>query len=366
MPSWPARQKIIDPPDPTPTPEPATATPTATSGPSGCVNLVVNGGWEETGGWRYGTTPFSARVVSSPVHAGEHALQQGIPASEANRAAHSSAFQEVTIPADAESVELRYWARPGGSGDGVDFREVRLLTPSYGNLAQIDRDTTTGDNQWHEKVFDLSAYRGQTVVLYFNVYNDGNNSQIWIYVDDVALLSCSETLPADTPTPTSIPTSTSATSIPTVTPIVTPTATVPITATVTPTATIVPIGTPSPGPVAVSPASIDLDLRQSESKTAITFDDGGVAQPWRSESSADWISLPHKQGRTDETLQVVVVPAALPGPGQTGEMTPTTALTATSSVSITFSAISNTSHVDITVTYGPLEHTFIPVVSGAD
>ena len=353
--------ETIDPPAPTPTPEPATATPTTTPGPSGCVDLVINGGWEETGGWRYGTTPFSARVVSTPVHAGEHALQQGIPTSAADRTAHSSAFQEVTIPADAESIELRYWARPGGNGDGVNFREVRLLTPGYGNLAQIDRDTTTGDNQWHEKVFDLSAYRGQTVILYFNVYNDGNNSQLWTYVDDVALLACSEILPSDTSTPTSTPALT-----PTSTPIVTPTATMPITATITPTATVVPTGTPSPGPVTVSPASIDLDLRQGESKAAITFDDGDVAQLWQAESSANWISLSQKQGRTDETLQVVVVLAALPGPGLTGEMTPTTALTATSSISITFPAISDTAHVGITVTYGPLEHAFIPAVSGVD
>ena len=69
--------ETIDPPAPTPTPEPATATPTATPGPSGCVDLVVNGGWEGIGGWRYGTTPFSARVVSSGIWLGLHGRRTG-------------------------------------------------------------------------------------------------------------------------------------------------------------------------------------------------------------------------------------------------------------------------------------------------
>lgn len=122
--------------------------PTATPWPDGCVNLIFNGGWEDDGSWRYGTTPFSVRVIPSPVHSGERALRQGIPDGAANLAAHSSTLQEVTIPVGVETEELRYWVMPGGDGDGVDFREVRLLTSSYENLAQTHRDVASGNDQY--------------------------------------------------------------------------------------------------------------------------------------------------------------------------------------------------------------------------
>jgi hypothetical protein len=39
-------------------------------------------------------------------------------------------------------------------------------------------------------VFDLSAWRGRTFQLYFNVYNDGLGGMAQMYLDDVALVVC--------------------------------------------------------------------------------------------------------------------------------------------------------------------------------
>ena len=44
------------------------------------------------------------------------------------------------------------------------------------------------------RTYDLTAYRGQTVVLYFNVYNNGTGTQLWNYVDKAELGSCSDNL----------------------------------------------------------------------------------------------------------------------------------------------------------------------------
>jgi hypothetical protein len=175
-------------PTPTVTPQP-TATPTPD--PGSCTNLLVNGDFETVGGWSFGSTPYPARYVTSPVYSGLRAAGLGIPSGIANRLAHSSAYQRVTIPADAPApVVLRFARYMGGTADGVDYREALLLNSSLGYLASLERSYATGDNRWVLRTFDLTAYRGRTIYVYFNVYNNGTGAQMWNTVDRVSLGSC--------------------------------------------------------------------------------------------------------------------------------------------------------------------------------
>jgi len=45
---------------------------------------------------------------------------------------------------------------------------------------------------WRQASFDLSPYRGQTLVLYFEVYNDDTAAgpRAWLFLDDVSIQSC--------------------------------------------------------------------------------------------------------------------------------------------------------------------------------
>jgi len=44
---------------------------------------------------------------------------------------------------------------------------------------------------WTHHTFDLTAYKGQTIVLYFNVYNNGiDNLKAAMYLDDVSVQVC--------------------------------------------------------------------------------------------------------------------------------------------------------------------------------
>lgn len=178
-----------------PTPVPtatATATPTATPDPNGCTNnLLLNGDFETTGSWSFGSTPYPAAYVTSPVYSGLRAVRQGIPRGVTNVRAHSSTYQRVTIPADAPApVLLRFMRRAGGSADGVDYREALLLNSSLGYLATLERSYAAGDETWTERRYDLTAYRGRTLYVYFNVYNDGAGQQMWTNIDRVILGSC--------------------------------------------------------------------------------------------------------------------------------------------------------------------------------
>jgi hypothetical protein len=177
-------------PTPTPTFTP-TPLPTSTPDPGGCTNLLINGDFEAATGWSFGSTPYSARYVTAPIYSGQRAVSQGLPPGVTNRVAHSSAFQKITIPADAPApVVLRFARYNGGAADGVDYRETLLLNSSYGYLASLERSKVAGDNKWVERTFDLTAYRGRIVVVYFNVYNNGKGSQMWNAIDKVSLGSC--------------------------------------------------------------------------------------------------------------------------------------------------------------------------------
>ncbi len=189
---------------PTPTITP-TATPTATPTglPTGCTDLLVNGGFESSGGWVYGGTPAKAKLVSSPIYTGTQSLQMGIPLGSGNVLAHSTAYQTIVLPSNADELILRYWEQVGGGGDGTDYRETLLLTTNYGPVATLERTSQAAiGTEWRERSFDLAAYAGRTLVLYLNVYNNGSGNQIWRYVDQVAVLACNGATATPTPTPT--------------------------------------------------------------------------------------------------------------------------------------------------------------------
>lgn len=223
-----------------------------------CQNLLLNGDWEGSGGWLFGPTPARGTVVETPVHGGTHAVRLGVADGSTNVFAHSTAYQRVTIPANAQTVTLTYWEKAGGGSDGVDYREILLLRTNYTTLRQVERTSERGNDQWSARSFDLSTFRGQTVVVYFNVFNNGGGTRMVNYVDDIALTSCDSAgeQPTSTPTgsatatpmPSATPTGTS-TPVPTNTPTntgqptATPTATA--TATASPTSTATATATPT-------------------------------------------------------------------------------------------------------------------------
>ena len=97
----------------TPTPETPTPTPeTPTPPPSGCENLIVNGGFEKEGvAWLLPNTQYPARYTNAVAYAGEASMRTGINLAD-NVYSYSSAWQPVEIPDDATSVELTFFYKP--------------------------------------------------------------------------------------------------------------------------------------------------------------------------------------------------------------------------------------------------------------
>jgi len=194
----------------------------------GCQELVLDGGFESGTAWTLNPSAVPAAYVDHPIRSGQFAVQLGMVDDEFSGAAYSSLQQEVTLPASAQSVTLRFHVYPLSEPiAGADEQYLALLDPATLSKLAVPWRTLSDGQTWSEQIIDLGAYRGQTLVLYFNVYNDGSGGVTAMYLDDVSLQAC--TAPTPTPTPTITPTATATPS---------PTATPPPTSTATPTPTV--------------------------------------------------------------------------------------------------------------------------------
>jgi len=208
-----------------------------------CQELLVNGGFENEDGWVLGVTPLTPQYATYKWHSGDRSLALGI-VQGGNVQSYSSARQTVTIPGDAGKVTLSAWVYAMADGAvTTDYMELALLSADGGTILDKPWYSRNDSRTWNQMTFDLSRWRGYTLQIYFNVYNDGLGGTAGMFLDDVSLVACPAVTSTPSPQPSTLtPTSTATAppASPTITPIV-------VTATHTPwivTATF----TPTPGP----------------------------------------------------------------------------------------------------------------------
>ena len=191
-----------------------------------CTELIADGGFETGGAWQLGPNPIMAQYVTYTRHGGNRALALGIT-SGANVESYSSARQTVTIPPAATPTTLSFWFYAmAGSPATTDYMEVVVLDATGSSILAKPWYSHNDSRLWNQMSFDLTPLQGQTVQIYFNVYNDGVGGKAAMFLDDVSLQACA---PGGTPTPTGTaaptasPTGTAAaTTTPTITPSPTP------------------------------------------------------------------------------------------------------------------------------------------------
>ncbi|MBX3050881.1 MAG: hypothetical protein KF753_05370 [Caldilineaceae bacterium] len=201
----------------------ATATPIVTTPPpptdvpTGCVNVLENGGFEQplgsSTGWLPGHVDPVGAVLSSEQAEGVRSIQLGNPPGVGTRdvVSYSSIRQLVDIPATALTAKLS-WRDQSRSQEGPsdnplppqDRQELILLHPNLDTKAVVRRWRENVPS-WQERTADLTAYLGQSFYIYFNVFNDANSTRTWMFLDDVRLYVCyaaTATTSTSTPTPT--------------------------------------------------------------------------------------------------------------------------------------------------------------------
>lgn len=182
---------------PTPTP---TGTPTT---PANCKELVINGGFETTGGWTIPGTPRPGRFATEPVWAGSRSLGLGIAPGQTNVRSDSTAYQWVTLPGKAAQITLRAALWRAGSGGG-DFHY--LWVAADGKTTRIVQGMDDS-RRWQEISYDLTALAGKRLFVLLGTFNDGAGGVASMFADGVSIQACDTPVtPATaTPTPTAPP-----------------------------------------------------------------------------------------------------------------------------------------------------------------
>jgi hypothetical protein len=147
-------------------------------------NVVVNGDFETGGfdGWTTGGGHPTPVISTTQAHGGTYSAFLGTPNTGSEPFGDSSIQQTIVVPAGHPT--LTFWYLPNTTDVGFDWQEAQIRSTSGAVLAQIFR--VDSDSQtWTQVTFDLTPFAGQTVVLYFNVHQDGFGDPTGMYVDDV-------------------------------------------------------------------------------------------------------------------------------------------------------------------------------------
>jgi len=149
--------------------------------------LIVNGGFENgvtpwyRGGVRWPT------VTTAQAHTGTHSLQCGGVAGQPEPNGDSWADQQIQIPSAVSRATLSFWYY-AASTDTIqyDWQDAQVRNTSNGVLINIFH-MCDNSQVWTQRTVDLTAYRGQTVRIYFNAHGDGYGDLTTLWIDDVSL-----------------------------------------------------------------------------------------------------------------------------------------------------------------------------------
>lgn len=176
-----------------------TPSPTATMAPGECRELIVNGNAEAYEGWYFVPTQYMAGYSVAQSHSPTRSLRTGIEPFGWHPAyvTYSIVEQHVLVPAEADTLALGLWyyaVATGGPSD-LDGDILMILVDDTGDRHVLKRLTWPANNtrvwtylEWDEAT--LSPFKGQTVALHFETYNNGWGGTTALYVDDVSLEAC--------------------------------------------------------------------------------------------------------------------------------------------------------------------------------
>ena len=110
--------------------------------------------------------------------------------SESDYRSYSSVKQTVTIPEDAVSAVLSFWYYPICQDDyPYDWQEAIIYDATLTHkLNWALWQDCSNSQSWTHQTFDLMSYKGQTIIVYFYVSNNGAGGlKTAMYLDDVSI-----------------------------------------------------------------------------------------------------------------------------------------------------------------------------------
>jgi GH25 family lysozyme M1 (1,4-beta-N-acetylmuramidase) len=161
------------------------------------TQLITNGnfssssGWTTSGNWYIGSPNTCYNSSTAFAYAGD---ASGNPVINE----WGNLKQTVTIPSNATSATLSFYTSQNTQETATitayDYIEVYLYNASGSTwlntlkkISNLDASSYPGCQSYKKYTYDVSAYIGQTIQLWFHVYSDGGPKNTLFRVDDVSL-----------------------------------------------------------------------------------------------------------------------------------------------------------------------------------
>ncbi|MCU6498061.1 CehA/McbA family metallohydrolase [Rugamonas sp. A1-17] len=158
-----------------------------TTTPPTATQLIVNGGFESGAASWTATSGVISNDSGQAAHGGSYKAWL-----DGYGSAHTDTlYQTVTIPADATSATLAFWLKVVSdettTSTAYDTLKVQVRSGANAVLATLATYSNLNKGSTYvQKSFDLSAYKGQTVRIYFEGV-EGSTVSTAFLIDDVTL-----------------------------------------------------------------------------------------------------------------------------------------------------------------------------------
>lgn len=170
-----------------PPPPPPTPTPTPTPPPPGGSQLLLNPGFESGNVSWITTAGVIDNSTGRPPRSGSwKAWLDGYGTTHTD-----SCYQTITIPSNVTTATLSFWVRIDSSETttsiAYDTLRVQIRNTANAVLTTLATYSNLNENPTYVlKTFDISAYRGQTIRIYF-LGTEDSTLQTSFVIDDTAV-----------------------------------------------------------------------------------------------------------------------------------------------------------------------------------
>ena len=146
-------------------------------------NVVQNPGFETGNFTSWTTSGLVLPVIATTPHSGTYSAKLG---STSAYNGQSTLAQTVTVPAGSSTLNL--WYQPHCT-DSLLYDQIQMQVRSTsGSTLATPLNVCSNSGTWTQVAFDTTPYAGQTLVLWFNVHDDGYPTDpTYALFDDVSL-----------------------------------------------------------------------------------------------------------------------------------------------------------------------------------
>lgn len=163
-----------------------------------CPIIVQNGGFEAQplgAGWTQSGAGATQLITNLEPFRGSYSAELGgLPNTD------HSIKQQITLPTGGPTRLTFWWEHnttETAPGAAADYLTISIVD-GLGQKHELDKLGVQPPDPvsppWAQRAYDLSAYRGQTVQLEFQLHNDPTNPTTF-YIDEVTIPGCFVYLP---------------------------------------------------------------------------------------------------------------------------------------------------------------------------